>query len=85
MKTPDSIQQIIQSDFSATDAKEILEKVESIYSETLNVGHNQLIRSLLFLSKGSKAIFMSYFPMADPRDVVMEAEMAGGDKAKYFS
>ena len=82
---PDSIKEIVRLDYLRGDADEIMGKIEAIYSEILNVGNEHLVRSLLFLSKGNKDVFMSYFPMADPRDVLMEVERSVEDKTRYFN
>ena len=47
--------------------------IQEVYEAEWGVGKEHLVRSLLRLSDGSLDKLMSYFPIIDPRDIIMEA------------
>ena len=81
----EDISKKISFDFNELDAKEIREIIGQMYVKSYNVGHDQLIRSLLLLSKGSVEKFRSYFPISDPRDIIIEANNNYGCTGNYFN
>ena len=78
------ILQILKRDFKEDFIPALENKIEELYSVNWNVGHEQLIRSLLCLVKGSPEKFFSFFPISDPRDIVMEVQMNQQDQKDYF-
>ena len=48
--------------------------MEKIFQNEWGVEKEQLALSLLKLSQGSIDKLLSYFPIVDPRDIIMEAE-----------
>lgn len=62
--------------------QELLQLCEEIYEQKLNVGHDQLVRSMLVLSKFDREKFLAIIDAnfyGDPRDVLVSAQ------AKYES
>jgi hypothetical protein len=61
--------------------------MSDLWSKPLNVGPDQLTRSILILSEGRisevEKIFHSNF-YDDPRDVIMMAEQKSGNPGHYF-
>ena len=56
------------------EAQEFIHSIiNKIYIREWGVGKEQLIMSLLKLSNGSVDKLLSYFPIIDPRDIIMEA------------
>lgn len=84
MNTPSEVKEIINRDYAGNQLIEVRNKIEEIYNTNWNVGQNQLARSLLYLSKGSLEKFNSFFPIIDPRDIVMEADLIQDSKENYF-
>ena len=70
-----------------SDREEVERLLLSLWATPLNVGEEQLARSILVLSDGQvsevKNIFNSHF-FGDPRDVVMKAEIKTGNPRHYF-
>ena len=66
------------------EKSQLLNLVKQVYEMELNVGHNQLVRCMLKLSKFQpgkfKLIIDSNFK-GDPRDLILEANM----KFKYLN
>lgn len=78
------ISHIIERDFNGNVFKEVQKMIEEVYKVSWNVDHDQLIRSLLYLSNGSIDKFNSFFPIIDPRDIIMAAQMKEENKENYF-
>lgn len=56
------------------EAKEfVVSIISNIYKNEWGVSKDQLASSLLKLSDGSVDKLLSYFPIIDPRDIIMEA------------
>jgi hypothetical protein len=72
---------------SDADQQEIEKLLLSLWTIPLNVGEEQLARSILILSDGELAkvrnLFSSNFNN-DPRDVIMEAEAKRDNPGNYF-
>lgn len=67
------IENIIAEKFHP-EAREFVESIISnVYKNEWGVGKEQLAISLLKLSDGSVDKLLSYFPIIDPRDIIMEA------------
>lgn len=65
---------IIISEKFHPEAKEFVESIISnVYKNEWGVGKDQLAFSLLKLSDGSVDKLLSYFPIVDPRDIIMDA------------
>jgi len=87
-KLPIDILNKVNKDFNSVNQLELKLILNEILSSRLNVGHHQLIRSLLYLSEGKiNNLKNIYIPMMnlDPRDVVMSAEEKAGLPGHYFS
>jgi hypothetical protein len=71
----------------ASDRQEVERLLLSLWTTSLNVGEEQLARSILVLSDGNisevQSIFNSGF-MGDPRDVIMSAEAKADNPGHYF-
>ena len=83
---PDIIKRI-SSDFPAELVAEVTETLENAVSGGLNVGSDQLARSLLFLCKGDINVLKKELLPAksiDPRDVVMWADIEVGGHDHCF-
>lgn len=65
----------IEDNFPIDDIEAVKDIIISVYQSKYNVGNEQLVKSLLFLSEGSLEILKSFFPIADPRDIVFKAQM----------
>ena len=74
------IQEFIRKHFTESDQTIIKQKVDEINSHEWGVGKERLIKSLLLLSNGSIEEFQSFFPIVDPRDIIMDADMEFGDQ-----
>jgi hypothetical protein len=88
MTLPTDIKNRIDKLFpSAADRQEVERLLISLWTKSLNVGEEQLARSILVLSDGKvsevKNIFNSNF-MGDPRDVIMSAEAKVDNSGHYF-
>jgi hypothetical protein len=72
---------------SAEDQQEVEKLLLSLWTIPLNVGEEQLARSILVLSDGKLAsirnLFSSNFS-GDPRDVIMNAEAKMNNPGHYF-
>ncbi len=70
-----------------TDNQEVKKIILSLWTKTLNVGEDQLARSILTISEGDlqklKSIYKQNF-YGDPRDVIMTAERLLGNPGHYF-
>lgn len=67
------IKKYIEKEFHP-DAQQFVESIiESIFKDEWGVSKNLLAMSLLKLSRGSVDKLLSYFPIIDPRDIIMEA------------
>ena len=88
MKLPEDIilkiDELFPADEDNSNAKKL---IGQIYTSTLNVGQDQLTRSILYISNGNiseiKRIIDSNF-YGDPRDVIMDAEHRAGNPGHYF-
>ncbi|MFN0257778.1 hypothetical protein [Pedobacter ureilyticus] len=72
----------------ATKRERVKELLLTLWTVPLNVGPDQLARSILILSEGKleeiEAIFASNF-YGDPRDVIVNAEIKNGKPGHYFN
>ena len=87
-KLPADIENKIEHLFTSTEEKaEVKKLLITLWQKSLNVGPDQLARSILFLSEGKldklKAVFEKDF-YGDPRDVIMMAEEKAGSPKHYF-
>jgi len=85
---PDDINaRIVQLFPSSHDRQHVRELLKSLWVISLNVGPDQLARSILILSNGQiseiEYIFSTHFS-GDPRDIIMEAESKIGNPGHYF-
>ncbi|MES2287822.1 MAG: hypothetical protein V4547_19195 [Bacteroidota bacterium] len=68
------------------DIQEVKKLLLSLWTTTLNVGEDQLARSILTISGGDvqklKDVFKDFY--GDPRDVIMTAERLLGNPGHYF-
>lgn len=69
----EEIKRRIESDFHLSDQKSIFSLIEKIYETEWSVGKEQLVLSLIKLSSGSLDKLLTYFPIIDPRDIILEA------------
>lgn len=88
MTLPTDIKNRIDKLFSvASDRQEVERLLLSLWTISLNVGEEQLARSILVLSDGKisevKNIFKTNF-FGDPRDVIMSAEAKADNPGHYF-
>jgi hypothetical protein len=85
-KMPKDILDKMKTDFKSIDEIEYIKnKLFSLYSINLNVGAEQLMRSILVIANGKIDLFNKIFDTDfynDPRDVIMEA-MSINDKINY--
>jgi hypothetical protein len=61
--------------------------IEEIWQTTINVGHPQLVRSILPLSEGDLVIIRKIVDSdfdGDPRDLIMRAEQKLGNPGHFF-
>lgn len=79
------IDELFNNDYERQTAKQL---ILSLWQTSLNVGPDQLARSILIISDGElskiQEIFSSNF-YEDPRDVIMEAETKAGNPKHYFT
>ena len=84
---PKDIENKIDRIFAVTERAEIKRLLLDLWSRNLNVGADQLARSILYLSDGNldklRTIFEKEF-YGDPRDVIMMAEEKAGNPKHYF-
>lgn len=71
MKT--DIENLITEKFHPEAKEFVLSIITNVYKNEWGVGKDQLASSLLKLSNGSVDKLLSYFPIIDPRDIIMEA------------
>jgi hypothetical protein len=88
MRLPEDIKNKIDQHFFSSSARQrVTELLESLWTLPLNVGPDQLARSILILSNGQisevENIFSTSF-LGDPRDVIMQAENKIGHPRQYF-
>ncbi|AIM37863.1 hypothetical protein KO02_15090 [Sphingobacterium sp. ML3W] len=73
---------------SSTDRQRVIELLKSLWVTPLNVGADQLARSILVLSDGQLSevehIFLTHFS-GDPRDIIIQAESKIGNPGYYFN
>lgn len=67
------IKDLIKNDFHSEASEFVTSIINKIYENEWGVGKDQLAKSLLKLSNGSVDKLLSYFPIVDPRDIIMEA------------
>jgi hypothetical protein len=67
------IKDLIKNNFHSEATEFVQSIISKIYENEWGVGKDQLAKSLLKLSNGSVDKLLSYFPIIDPRDIVMEA------------
>jgi len=89
MTLPTDIKNRLDKLFTAiSDRQEVERLLLSLWTTSLNVGEEQLARSILVLSDGKvsevKNIFNSDF-MGDPRDIIMSAEAKADNPGHYFT
>lgn len=85
---PSDINSKIEQTFnSSVDRKKAQQLLLTLWAMQLNVGADQLARSILILSDGNiselNRIFSTHFS-EDPRDIIMEAEIKVGNPGLYF-
>lgn len=79
MEISEQILKTLKSNFQDKNLATVETRIRELYNSKLNVGHDQLIKSILFLSQGSIEKFNSFFPIDDPRDIILEAQIASGN------
>jgi hypothetical protein len=67
------IKDLIKNNFRPEANEFVSSIINKIYENEWGVGKDQLAISLLKLSNGSVDKLLSYFPIVDPRDIIMEA------------
>jgi hypothetical protein len=67
------IKDLIKNNFHSEANEFVTLIISKIYENEWGVGKDQLAKSLLKLSNGSVDKLLSYFPIVDPRDIIMEA------------
>lgn len=67
------IKDLIKNNFHREAREFVTSIISTIYENEWGVGKDQLAISLLKLSNGSVDKLLSYFPIVDPRDIIMEA------------
>lgn len=67
------IKDLIKNNFHSEAIEFVDSIISKIYDNEWGVGKDQLAISLLKLSNGSVDKLLSYFPIIDPRDIIMEA------------
>jgi len=67
------IENYIKAKFHSDAHNFVQSIIEKVYENEWGVGKEQLAMSLLKLSSGSIDKLLSYFPIIDPRDIIMEA------------
>jgi len=67
------IKDLIKNNFRLEASEFITSIIQKVYENEWGVGKDQLAVSLLKLSNGSVDKLLSYFPIIDPRDIIMEA------------
>jgi hypothetical protein len=87
VKLPKDILNRIEKDYKAKHKqKYVIEKLSTLYCTYINVGVDQLIRSILILADGKAEeidkIFESNF-YGDPRDLIMNAMSKTNNETHY--
>lgn len=67
------IQNFVNEKFHPEAKEFVFSILNKVLEDEWGVGKEQLAMSLLKLSNGSLDKLLSYFPIVDPRDVIMEA------------
>lgn len=67
------IKDLIKNNFPSEVLELVTSTLNEVYESEWGVGKDQLVMSLLKLSNGSVDKLLSYFPIIDPRDIIMEA------------
>lgn len=67
------IKDLISDKFHPEANEFVYSIINKIYDNEWGVGRDQLATSLLKLSNGSVDKLLSYFPIIDPRDIIIEA------------
>ena len=67
------IKEIIEKKFHPAATEFVVSIINIIYENEWGVAKEQLAMSLLKLSNGSLDKLLSYFPLIDPRDIIMDA------------
>ena len=84
---PNDILRRIAFDFpKEAEASEVTALIGGLWKEPLNVGAEQLARSILYLASGDLAELRTLCAdkMGDPRDVIAAAGRLAGDPRLYF-
>ena len=72
----DIIKAINSKSLGEQTTRDLIQLCEDIYEQKINVGHDQLVRSMLIISKFDKTKFLEIIDSnfyGDPRDVLMSA------------
>lgn len=69
----EEIKKMINEEFHPEGISFVCSIIEKIYQKEWGIGKDQLVVSLLKLSNGSIDKLLSYFPIIDPRDIIMES------------
>jgi hypothetical protein len=86
MHVAKDIELYINKVFIAPESRrEVYKILEPILTVDWNVGADQLVRSLLYLSDGSLETLKGLANFEDPRDVIMRAESKSGNTGDYFT
>lgn len=67
------IKDLINNSFHHEATEFVTSIINKIYENEWGVGKDQLTISLFKLSNGSVDKLLSYFPIVDPRDIIMDA------------
>lgn len=67
------IKNFIDERFRPSEKEFVFSILNEVYEKEWGVGKDQLAMSLLKLSNGSVDKLRSYFPIVDPRDIIVEA------------
>ena len=78
------IQKYVTDHFPLKDQQQVFFLMEELSNKSWNVGTDQLLRSLLFLSKGDIGKLNDLLPIEDPRDIILLAEQEAGNPGHYF-
>ncbi|MEI7596146.1 MAG: hypothetical protein WCK02_10400 [Bacteroidota bacterium] len=87
MKLPIDIERKIDQLFiDLEDKQEVKKIILRLWSTNLNVGEEQLVRSILTISNGNTQKLRDIIKdlYVDPRDVIMTAECLAGNPGHYF-
>lgn len=81
---PKDVVEYIDKNFNESHSKLVKVFLERKYTETLNVGKDQYVRSILFLLDKNIDNLKKYEVIADPRDIVSLAHHKSKEKFNYF-